>query len=111
MSKRQFTAEFKTKVVLELLKEEQQIGELAVKHEISPNQLRNWRTEFLEKAVMVFSESKQAKEIKSEKQALESERAELLCKIGQLIVENDWLKKKSTQVLGANWETKSGFKK
>jgi len=111
MSKRNFTAEFKTKVVLELLKEEKQIGELASGYEISPNQLRNWRSEFLEKASMVFSESKQAKEMKHKENTLESEKTELLSKIGQLTVENDWLKKKSAQVHGADWETKSGFKK
>jgi hypothetical protein len=34
--RRQFTAEFKTRVVLELLKEEKQLGELAAEYELSP---------------------------------------------------------------------------
>jgi transposase-like protein len=59
--RRQFTAEFKTRVVLELLKEEKQLGELAAEYELSPNQLRNWRKEFLENAPKVFSQSKQEK--------------------------------------------------
>ena len=41
--KRQFTPEFKTKIVLEILKEEKQLGELASQYELSPNQLRNWK--------------------------------------------------------------------
>ena len=53
--RRQFTAEFKTRVVLELLKEEKQLGELAAEYELCPNQLRNWRKEFLENAPKVFS--------------------------------------------------------
>ena len=32
-----------------------------------------------------------------------------MAKVGQLIIENDWLKK-TAKVLGADWETKSGFK-
>lgn len=45
--RRQFTAEFKTKLVLEVLREEKQIGEIATENGLSPNQLRNWKKEFL----------------------------------------------------------------
>jgi len=65
MGRRQFTPEFKTKIVVELLREEKPLGELAAEHEISPNQLRNWKREFLENATRVFSESKQENEISS----------------------------------------------
>jgi transposase-like protein len=109
--RRQFTAEFKTKIVLEILKEEKQIGELAAENGLSPNQLRNWKKEFLENAPKVFSESKQEKEIRAKEREMDEERTELMAKVGQLTIENDWLKKKSRQVLGADWETKSGFKK
>ena len=65
MGRRQFTPEFKTKIVVELLREEKPLGELAAEHEISPNQLRNWKREFLENATRVFSESKQEKELRA----------------------------------------------
>ena len=45
MGRRQFTAEFKTKIVLEILREQKQLGELAAEHGVSPNQLRNWKKE------------------------------------------------------------------
>ncbi len=111
MGRRQFTAEFKTKVVLEILREEKQIGELAAEHGLSPNQLRNRKKEFLENAVKVFSESKQEKDLHAKERAMDEERNELMAKVGQLTIENDWLKTKSKQVLGTDWETKSGFKK
>lgn len=111
MRRRQFTAEFKTKIILELLREEKQIGELAAENDLSPNQLRNWRKEFLENATKVFAESKQEKDIRAKERAMDEERNELMAKVGQLTIENDWLKKKSAQVLGPNWEIKSGFKK
>ncbi|MBS3885558.1 MAG: transposase, partial [Dethiobacter sp.] len=53
------------KIVLEILKEEKSIGELAAEHGLSPNQLRNWKKEFLENADKVFSESKQEKELRA----------------------------------------------
>ncbi len=109
--RRQFTAEFKSKIVLEILKEEKPIGELAAEHGLSPNQLRNWKKEFLENADKVFSESKQEKELRAKERELDEERTELMAKVGLLTIENDWLKKKSRQVLGSDWEIKPGFKK
>ena len=35
----------------------------------------------------------------------------LMAKVGQLTIENDWLKKKSKQVFGDDWETKTNFKR
>jgi transposase-like protein len=46
--KRHFTSDFKVSVVLELIKEEKTLGEIASEHEINPNQLTTWRREFLE---------------------------------------------------------------
>jgi len=97
--------------VLEILKEEKQLGELAAEHGVSPNQLRNWRKEFLGNAAKVFSESKQEKDLKAKERALDEERSEIMAKVGQLTIENDWLKKKYRQVFGTNYETKSGFEK
>jgi len=42
---------------------------------------------------------------------MDEERRELMAKVGQLTIEVDWLKKKSGEVLGPDWETKSGFKR
>jgi len=94
MGRRQFTAEFKTKIVLEILREEKQIGDIAAEHGLSPNQLRNWKKEFLENAAKVFSESRMEKDLHAKERALDEERNDLMAKVGQLIIENDWLKKK-----------------
>jgi len=99
MGKRTFTAEYKTQVVLEVLREEKQLGEIAAEHGISPNQLRNWKREFLENASRVFNESMREKEIRAKEKELEAERAELLTTIGQLTMERDWLKKNPLKCL------------
>lgn len=108
--RRTFTPEFKTAVVLEVLKEELSINEIAAKHEIAPNMLRNWKKEFLENSASIF-EKKQDIQTKEEIAAYKKEIHELHSHIGRLTVDVDWLKKKSEEVIGPGWEEKSGFKK
>jgi transposase len=88
-TRRKFTADFKTKVVLEALKERSTIEQLAKKFELHPTQINAWKKEFLGKAAAVFSEKSQA----DEKQQ-EAYTEKLYAQIGQLKVENDFLKKK-----------------
>lgn len=87
MTRRKFTSKFKTKVVLESLKERHSLAELAQKYEVHPTQISTWKREFLQGAEQVFDSGK--KSIKSE---ADQEKDRLLKAIGQLKVENDFLK-------------------
>ena len=87
MTRRKFTTKFKTKVVLESLKERLSLAELAQKYELQPTQISNWKREFLNSAESVFEKGK-----KSNKSEAEEEKEKLLKTIGQLKVENDFLK-------------------
>lgn len=89
--KRQFTSEFKVKVVLELLREEQTLGEIAATYQINPNQLTRWRKEFLEKAPALFDEPKTTKMRKKADDEAAKEKDRLLKTIGQLTMERDFL--------------------
>lgn len=95
MAKRKFTAEFKAKVVLEVLSGEREIGVIAAGYEINPNQLRNWKTAFLEKAPQLFEESKASKEQARREQEAAEEKAVMLKTIGQLTLERDFLMKQA----------------
>ena len=86
-SRRKFSAEFKTKVVLEALSERLTATQLAQKYELHPNQIAQWKRDFLDHATDVFKSGKQ------EQQQSQEEVAQLYRKIGQLQVENDFLKK------------------
>ena len=88
MKKRQFTASFKFKVVLESLKEIHSLNEIAQKYELSPSQISGWKKSFLEQGASIF-EGKQ----KKQKSDTELEKERLLQTIGALKVENDYLKK------------------
>ncbi len=89
-TRRKFSSSFKTKVVLEALKERYTMSELSEKFGIHPNQIAAWKREFLKNAENVFESATQKP---SDKQ-LQKEREEFYKQIGQLKVENEWLKKK-----------------
>ncbi len=104
-----YSAEFKTKVVLELLQEGSTLSELSAKHGVSPVLLSRWKKEFLERADAVFKKGPSEAE-----EALEREKEyaeELEKKVGQLTHEFDFLKKKSDEALGPGWEERAGYKR
>ena len=80
------SAGFKTKVVLESLQERETIQEIGKKYGIHPNQISTWKTQFLSKASNVFEKGI----VKNDD---EKEKTELFKKVGQLQMEVDFLKK------------------
>jgi len=91
--RRKFTPEEKAKIVIEVLREEKTLNEIAAEHEVHPNQLSRWKAEFLNNAGRAFS--KETDEVEKVKQSFDKEKDELLRQIGQLSYEVSWLKKKS----------------
>ena len=85
-----YTAEFKTRLVLEVLKEEQTLVEIASKNKITPKNLQNWKKIFLENAEMAMEPSKAIKEYKEANEKLQIEVGEYAKKVGQLTLEKDW---------------------
>ena len=57
--RRNFTAQFKAKLVLEALKGEKDINTIATENDIQPNLLRNWKKEFLDNASVVFDDKRE----------------------------------------------------
>jgi transposase-like protein len=103
--RRNFSADFKDSLVLEALKGEKDINTIATENDIQPNLLRNWKKEFLSKASVVFDDSRE--DNLKEKLATERrEKAEYAKKVGQLTMQVDWMKKKSEEILGPEYESK-----
>lgn len=55
--RRNFSAKFKSDLVIELLKGEKDLNTLAVENNIQPDLLRNWKKEFLDNASVVFDDT------------------------------------------------------
>jgi len=89
-----YTAEFKTRLVLEVIKEEKTLVEIASANKITPKNLQNWKKIFLENAEMAMEPSKAIKEYKEENAKLEKEVGEYAKTVGQLTVENNWMRGK-----------------
>lgn len=87
--RRNFSADFKLKVVLEALKERESLNDLAQKHQLHQNQISKWKTDFLSQALDFMTHT--SKNSKTEPQV---DTDKLYSKIGQLQVELDFLKKK-----------------
>lgn len=91
MTRRKFSPELKKKIALEAIREQRTINEIASSYEVHPVQIRKWKKELLDGAALIFEDPRK-RDIGLKNQ--EQETAVLQQKIGQLIVENDWLKKK-----------------
>jgi transposase len=87
-TRRRFSAEFKAKVALEAIRGEQTLNELAVRYELHPNMITNWKRQAIENMSMVFSGAAE----RSHK-ADDDQLRDLHAKIGQLTVERDFLAK------------------
>lgn len=59
--RRNFTAKFKSDLVLKLLKGENYPNLIATENNIQPNLLRNWK-KFLDKTAVIFDDSREEKE-------------------------------------------------
>jgi transposase len=90
--RKRYSADFKAKVALEALRGELTTPQLATKHGIHPTMVGEWKRQALEGLTAVFADRSVAQETAKSSEA-EIER--LHAKIGQLVVERDFLVKAS----------------
>ena len=92
MGHRRYTAQYKTRIVLEVLQGEKELGEIAAENNLNPTMVRNWKREFLENASAAFEDPRKAeKEAKKKAEAQRKEVDQMLKTIGQLTLERDFL--------------------
>ena len=89
-ARRRHSAEFKSKVALEALKERSTLAELAAKYQLTPVQITQWKKQAIEHMSEVFEPNGERKSGGGQEALI----AQLYQKIGEIEVENDWLKKK-----------------
>ena len=95
-TRRKFSATFKSKVVLDAIRNDKTLAELSLQYEVNAVTISKWKSEFLENMSTVFERTGK---VTTENDTVETEK--LYAQIGQLKVENDFLKK-SARKLGYN---------
>lgn len=87
-----YSADFKAKLVLELLEGDKTVNEIASKYEVLPKSLQDWKKQFLSNASLAFDKSAVVKEYKDQIGELEKQSDSLAKKVGTLTIERDWLR-------------------
>ena len=90
VTRKRYGAELKAKVALEAIKGEQTLAELCAKHGIHQTMIAAWKRQAIEGLAATFSGKAKAVQATGE-----AELTRLHAKIGQLVVERDFLAKAS----------------
>lgn len=93
--RKKISAELKAKVAIESIKGLKTISEISSIYEVHPHQVSLWKKQYLESAIQTFSKPNVL-----EAKQKEQETDNLYRKIGQLEIENEFLKKKWRQIQG-----------
>src|SRR5699024_547093 len=93
MKRKSYTPQFKSQIVLEILKEEKSMSQIASENEIHVNQLHKWKTHFLHQMPQVFE--KQNKELEKMKVDYEKQLECLYSEVVKLTPPLTGLKEKS----------------
>lgn len=89
--RRNHSSEFKARVALEAIKGVKTVQQIAAENGLHPVQVTQWKSRMLDSASEVFSRGREAS---AQAEDAEREKETLERKVGQLVVEVDWLKKK-----------------
>ena len=94
---KRFPAEFKAQVVLEALKGEQTLNQIASNFRVDPRNIQYWKREFLQNMELVFDKEKAVSEYKEQLKDKERQIDDLYRQNGKLNVLLEWAKKKSKE--------------
>ena len=85
-----YTAEQKTKIVLELLKVEQTVAELGSRYKISSASILKWKKQFLENASLAFDVGGATKAYRDEIEDLKVQNDDLAKALGKATIKAEW---------------------
>jgi len=108
--KKTYSADFKAKVVLELLSGDSTLNQTASKYEITPQSLLSWKKQFLENASQAFESSKMSSEYKKEIDELQKENEQLAKTLGKATIRAEFAEKKLKSLDSSNKKRLIEFK-
>ena len=91
--KKSYKPEEKAKIVLEVMRGESTLNEIATKNNLHPNMVSRWKIQAVKNLPVVFEG--ESSKIRQQAKESEKEKEELYNQIGKLTTQLAWLKKKS----------------
>jgi putative transposase len=91
--RKRYSEAFKAQMVLELLKEEKTVAQIASEYHVHPTQLNEWKATALAGLPSLFTRDRKAQAVS--KAVYDKRIEELYAEIGRLTTQVNWLKKKS----------------
>lgn len=93
--RRTHSAEFKARIALEALKGIKTVSQIAQDEGIHPVQVSQWKKELQERLPEIFASAKSGRD---EDKKAERDRERLERKVGQLVIEKEFLEKKCVEL-------------
>jgi len=93
--RRNHSPEFKARVALEALKGLKTVQQIAAENHLHPVQVTQWKSQVAQEAASLFERGNRRG---VQEAVAEQEKERLERKVGQLVVEVDWLKKKCKEL-------------
>ena len=94
---KKYSSDFKARVVLEVLKGEKTLSQIASECGVVPRNIQYWKREFMDNMELVFDKEKAVKKYKDKVKEKEMEIDDLYRQNGRLNLQLEWAKKKSKE--------------
>ncbi len=91
--RKRLSASQKAQIVLEVIREEKSVSQIAAENGIHPNQIHKWKRQALEDFAQLFEDDRRGERVREAEH--EKQIQELYAEIGRLSAQLSWLKKKS----------------
>lgn len=91
--RKKYSGNLKAQIVMELLKEEKTISQIAFEYEVHPTQLNKWKSIVKESLPKILEDNRRKDNAIEKEQQKQIE--DLYAEIGRLTTQLTWLKKKS----------------
>jgi putative transposase len=91
--RKRLSASQKAQIVLEAIREDKSVAQIAAENSIHPNQIQKWKKQALEDFAQLFEDERKGERVRAAEH--EKQLNELYAEIGRLSAQLSWLKKKS----------------
>jgi len=90
--RKKYNSDYKTKIVLELLREEMTVNQISSKYDVHRTQLNQWRKLVIDGIPELLTDGRKKDNLAKEHEEVVKD---LYAQIGELTIKLNWLKKKS----------------